>query len=143
MKFIGIFVHLTNQEQPSEENRRHGEFVLMVDAESPEQALRMFRDRIVEFRENSQFFDGLCKIFLLQLFEFDDFPKARAMMLNYKSIAGDPLMPFINCVAPSDQEDWCSIHDWRNNWPNVDGQLEKLFLEFKAQLPGPDMDAPR
>jgi len=135
MKFIGMFAHLTNQENESEGSRRHGEFGLIVEAESPRKAIEMFKARILEFRGNSQFFEGICQIFLVQLFEFDDFPKTRAAMLNYKSIAGDPMMPFISCVAPTDQADWCSIHDWSDNWPSVDGYTEKLFLEFKEEQP--------
>jgi hypothetical protein len=133
MKFIGVFAHLTNQEKTSEADRRHGEFNLMVDAKNSKEALHLFKNRILEFRRNSQFFEGICKVFLVQLFEFDDFPKTRAMMLNYKSVAGDPVMPFISCTAPTDQGDWCSIHDWSNNRPNVDGQMEKMFLEFKEE----------
>ncbi|MDP2647022.1 MAG: hypothetical protein Q8P24_18965 [Desulfobacterales bacterium] len=108
----------------------------MVDTDRPEQAIRMFRDRIFDYRKHRQFFEGDCKIFLVQLLEFDDFPKQGAFMLNYKSIAGDPLMPFISCTVPTDQQDWCSIQDWKDNWPVVDGQMENLFIEFKA--PSPD-----
>ena len=140
MKFIGMFAHMTNQELELENDRRHGEFSLMVEAESPQKAINMFKNRILEFRSNSDFFEGVCKIFLVQLFEFDDFPTRRAAMLNYKSIAGDPAMPFISCTVPSDQGDWCSIHDWTNNWPNVDGQMEKLFLEFKDKDALPDTE---
>ena len=140
MKFIGMFAHMTNQELELEDDRRHGEFSLMVEAESPQRAIDMFKNRILEFRSNSQFFEGVCKIFLVQLFEFDDFPTRRAAMLNYKSIAGDPVMPFISCTVPTDQGDWCSIHDWRNNWPNIDGQMEKLFLEFKDKDALPDAE---
>ena len=136
MKFIGMFSHMTNQEELSEADRRHGEFSLMVDAENPEQAIRMFRDRIVDYRKNRQFFEGVCKVFLVQLLEFDEFPKQGAFMLNYKSIAGDPMMPFISCTVPTDQRDWCSIHDWNGNLPEVDGQVENLFIEFKEESPG-------
>ena len=138
MKFIGMFAHMTNQEEDAEDDRRHGEFSLMVEAESPQKAIQMFKNRILEFRSKSRFFEGVCKIFLVQLFEFDDFPTTRAAMLNYKSIAGDPVMPFISCTVPTDQGDWCSIHDWKNNWPNIDGQMEKLFLEFKEKEALPD-----
>ena len=133
MKFIGMFSHMTNQEQVSEADRRHGEFSLIVEAETPDQAIRMFKDRICGYRKNSQFFEGVCRIFLVQLLEFDDFPKSGAVMLNYKSIAGDPIMPFISCTVPTDQRDWCSIYDWKDNWPEVDGQSENLFIEFKEE----------
>ena len=131
MKFVGMFSHMTNQEQVSEADRRHGEFILIVDAENVEQAIHMFRDRIVEDRNRKQFFEGVCKVFLVQLLEFDEFPKRAAAMLNYKSIAGDPMMPFISCTVPTDQQDWCSIHDWNEDRPEVDGQVEDLFIEFK------------
>ena len=135
MKFIGMFSHMTNQDKEAEEDRRHGEFSLIVEAPDPNQAIHMFKQRILDYRNTKQFFDGVCKIFLLQLVEFDEFPKAGAAMLNFKSIAGDPMMPFIGCIVPSNERDWCSIHDWRNNWPEVDGQMESLFIEFKEAPP--------
>ena len=133
MKFIGLFSHMTNQEQLDEADRRHGEFSMIAEAEGPEQAIGMFRDRIVGFRNSRQFFEGVSKIFLNQLLEFDEFPKAGAVMLSFKSVAGDPMMPFIRCTLPTDQQDWCSIYDWNENWPQVDGQGENLFIEFKAE----------
>ena len=95
----------------------------------------MFRDRIVDFRNSRHFFDGGCKIFLNQLLEFDEFPKSGAVMMNFKSIAGDPMMPFISCTVPTEQKDWCSIHDWNDNWPEVDGHAENLFIEFNDNSP--------
>ena len=130
MKYIGFFTHMTNQEEVLEEDRRHGEFSLMVEAEGPEDAATMFKDRIVTFRQSRRFFEGVCKVFLVQLLEFDEFPKSGAVMLNYKSVAGDPMMPFISCTIPTDQRDWCSIRDWEDNWPEVDGKKEQLFVEF-------------
>ena len=135
MKFIGLFSHMTNQDQLDEADRRHGEFSLIAEAEGPDQAIRMFRDRIVDFRNNRHFFDGVCKVFLNQLLEFDEFPKSGAVMMNFKSIAGDPMMPFISCTVPTDQQDWCSIHDWNDNWPEVDGHVENLFIEFNDDSP--------
>lgn len=135
MKFIGLFSHMTNQEQVEEVDRRHGEFSMIAEADGPDQAIRMFRDRIVGFRDSRQFFEGLSKIFLNQLLEFDEFPKSGAVMVNYKSIAGDPLMPFISCTVPTDQQDWCSIYDWNENRPQVDGRGENLFIEFKEEPP--------
>jgi len=130
MKFIGLFSHMTHQEQAAESDRRHGEFSLIVEAENPDQAVRMFRDRILDYRTHRQFFEGACTIYLNQLLEFDVFPKAAAM-LTYKSIAGDPIMPFISCTVPTDQQDWCSIHEWNDNRPQVDGRMENYFIEFK------------
>jgi len=135
MKFIGLFSLMSNQEQLDEADRRHGEFSLIVEAEAPDQAIRMFRDRIVYFRNNRQFFEGVCKIFLNQLLEFDEFPRSGAVMMNYKSIAGDPMMPFISCTVPTEHQDWCSIHDWNDNWPEVDGKTENLFIEFDDGTP--------
>ena len=135
MKFIGLFSHMTNQDKLDEADRRHGEFSLIAEAEGPDQAIRMFRDRIVDYRNSRHFFDGVCKIFLNQLLEFDEFPKSGAAMMNFKSIAGDPMMPFISCTVPTDQQDWCSIHDWNDNWPEVDGHVENLFIEFNDDSP--------
>lgn len=132
MYFIGNFVHATNQEETHEKDRRHGEFSLVVDAENPYLALLKFRDRIVKDRETRDFFQGDCCIYLIQLFEFDQFPADEAMMLNYKSIIGDPMMPFIRCSLPNDLSDTCRLFDWKNNAPEEDGQREKLFLQFEA-----------
>jgi len=132
MYFIGNFVYSTNQEEPLETERRHGEFSLIVDAENPNIALRKFLNRIVKYRETSDFFQGDCSIYLIQLFEFDRFPVHEATMLNYKSIAGDPIMPFIRCSLPNDLTDSCRIFDWKNSIPEIDGQREKLFLQFEA-----------
>ena len=115
-----------------EVDRRHGEFSLIIDAETPVSALKKFRDKIVNYRTTSDFFQGDCSIYLIQLFEFDMFPVEEAMMLNYKSIAGDPLMPFIRCSLPSDMTDSCRLFDWENNTPEIDGKKEKLFLAFEA-----------
>ena len=132
MYFIGNFVHATNQEEVMEVDRRHGEFSLIIDAETPVSALKKFRDKIVNYRTTSDFFQGDCSIYLIQLFEFDMFPVEEAMMLNYKSIAGDPLMPFIRWSLPSDMTDSCRLFDWENNTPEIDGKKEKLFLAFEA-----------
>jgi len=132
MYFIGNFIHATNQEETLEAERRHGEFSLIVDALNPDIAIQKFRDRIVKYRETSDFFQGDCSVYLIQLFEFDMFPADEAMMLNYKSIAGDPLMPFIRCSLPNDLTDTCRIFDWKKSVPEIDGKREKLFLQFKA-----------
>ena len=133
MYFIGNFVHATNQEEVLEENRRHGEFSLIVNADDTYQAFLKFKNRILKYREDSDFFQGDCSIYLIQLFELDTFPVDEAMMLNYKSIAGDPLMPFIRCSLPNDLTDSCRLFDWKNNVPEIDGQTEKLFLKFATE----------
>lgn len=130
MVFIGHFFCLTNQQETLEAERRHGEFSMVVEAEDKEVAYEKFKERILEFRKNSDFFEGACRIYFLQLLEFDSFPKKQAMMLNYKSTAGDPVMPFIGCSVPSDGFDFCRIHDWNNNQPEIEGQEQTLFLEF-------------
>ena len=134
MIYIGEFFHLTNQEEVNETDRRHGEFNLIVEAPDAQRATDLFKRRIVEFRSRSEFFMGECKIFFIRLLEFADFPRSRALMLNYKSTAGDPVMPFIGCTIPTDQTDACRIYDWKDNAPEIDGRNERLFLEFKGGL---------
>jgi hypothetical protein len=134
MIYIGEFFHLTNQEEVEERDRRHGEFNLVVETFDTQSAINMFKQRIIEFRQNSEFFMGECKIFFIRLLEFENFPQTRALMLNYKSMAGDPVMPFIGCTIPSDQTDACRIYNWKDNTPEIDGQNENLFLEFKGPI---------
>lgn len=135
MYFIGNFIYANNQEETLEADRRHGEFSLIINAEDPYRALQRFRDRIVRYREMSDFFQGDCSIYLIQLYEFDMFPVDEAMMLNYKSTAGDPMMPFIRCSLPNDVSDSCRLFDWKNNIPEIDGEKENLFLQFEAGAP--------
>ena len=132
MIFIGKFFYLTNQQEIEEQERRHGEFDLIVEAQEGEDAFMKFKQRIGELREKGDFFQGQTRIFFIQLLEFDRFPRHQSLMLNLKSTAGDPLMPFIGCSIPSDQADACRIYDWKNNEPEIDGQNEKLFLEFHS-----------
>jgi hypothetical protein len=132
MIFIGKFFYLTNQQEIEEQERRHGEFDLIVEAQEGEDAFMKFKQRIGELRDKGDFFKGQTRIFFIQLLEFDRFPRHQALMLNLKSTAGDPLMPFIGCSIPSDQADACRIYDWKNNEPEIDGQNEKLFLEFHS-----------
>lgn len=131
MIYIGKFFYLTNQQEIEEKDRRHGEFDLVFEANNVQEAYDAFKMRILEIREKSDFFQGQSSVFFIQLMEFDRFPKSQALMLNFKSTAGDPIMPFIGCSLPSDQGDACRIYDWKNNEPAIDGQNEKLFLEFR------------
>jgi len=133
MYFIGNFVHATHQEEVQEEDRRNGEFTMIIDAESPYAAIRKFRERITAYRQTTDFFQGDCAVFLIHLFEFDMFPVEEAMMLNFKSVAGDPLMPFIRCTMPTETAGTCRIFDWKNNAPEIDGRQEKLFLQFEGK----------
>lgn len=137
MIFIGNFIYLTNQEEVLEADRRHGEFNLIIEAPAADQALQGFKARIVAFRESSQFFQGNCQVFLVQLLEFDRLPVNEAMMISYKSVAGDPTMPFIGCLLPSDRSDWCRIYDWNNNRPEIDGAQESVFMEFRENTLAP------
>jgi len=131
MLFIGNFYYVSNQEEALDADRRHGEFNLMIEADSPEVALEMFKSRITALRKLRDFFTGDCSIFFAQLLDFEGLPRTEAMILNYKSYAGDPVMPFIGCIIPSDQVDACRIHSWEGNTPEIDGQNQKVFLEFK------------
>ena len=133
MIYIGKFLHVTNQQRTKEENRRHGEFNLIIEADSEKDAIAKFRDRIVEFRETSELFEGDCSIYMVHLLELEEFPKDRARMLYYKSIAGDPAMPYISCSAPSGQADGCKILNWMESGPSLDGQDANIFFRFKAE----------
>jgi hypothetical protein len=134
MIYIGEFFFLTDQQEVEERDRRHGEFNLVLESNEPREAIDQFKQRIVEFRRKSEFFTGDCKIYFIRLLEFENFPQNRALMLNYKSVAGDPLMPFIGCTIPSDQTDSCRVYNWKDNAPEVDGHNETLFLEFKGPM---------
>jgi len=131
MIYIGNFLHITNQEEALEKDRRHGEFNLIVTADNKEEAIEKFGRSIHKYRNTSDFFQGDCTIFFVELLEFENFPKFEAKMLNYKSIAGDPLMPYIACSVPSDDTDGCRIYDWNNNEPAIEGHRNKLFIDFK------------
>lgn len=131
MIYIGYFVHVTNQEQVDEADRRHGEFHMAVEADDAARALELFRLQILHHHRQSEFFDGVSRIYLVQLFELDRFPAHRAVMLTYKSVAGDPRMPFIRCSVPDSDTDGCRIFDWQDNQPEVDGEKETLFLAFE------------
>jgi len=107
MFYIGKFLHMTNQQETEESDRRHGEFNLIIQAENSEAAVARFKERIIESRENSDLFDG-------------------------ESIAGDPIMPYISCTAPTGETDGCRILNWMKNKPEIDGVDANLFLEFKS-----------
>jgi hypothetical protein len=130
MYFIANFQHLTDQEQTEERNRRNGAFSMMVQAESSQIALEKFRQRLISFRNTSMLFDGHCKIYISQLIEFDKFPADEAVLLNFTSVVGDPVLPHIACVVPTEQSNACNIHEWNNNHPFTEGQMDSLFLSF-------------
>lgn len=129
--YIGNFLHVTNQEETLEEDRRHGEFNLIVRANNMEEAIDKFGRSIHQYRETTDFFQGDCTIYFVELLEFENLPDYQAKMLNYKSVAGDPLMPYIACSVPSDETDGCRIINWEKNEPAVEGHAKKLFIDFK------------
>ena len=132
MLYIGKFLHMTNQQSTEEAERRHGEFNLIVQAQNSQEAIEYFKARIIDSRENSDLFEGECSIYMAHLLELEAFPSERAKMLYYKSIAGDPIMPYISCSAPNGETDGCRILNWMKNRPEIDGQDASLFLEFKS-----------
>ncbi|MEJ2221974.1 MAG: hypothetical protein P8X80_14305 [Desulfobacterales bacterium] len=131
MLFIGKFLHMTNQQSTEESQRRHGEFNLIVQAKNSQEAVEYFKERIIDSRENSDLFEGDCAIYIAHLLELEEFPRERAKMLYYKSVAGDPVMPYISCSAPNGETDGCRILNWMKNRPEIDGADANLFLEFK------------
>jgi hypothetical protein len=132
MIYIGKFLHATNQQEENESERRHGEFNLIIEAESQDAALEKFKERIVGFRDTSDLFEGECSIYMVHFLELSEFPKDRARMLYYKSIAGDPTMPYISCLAPSGESEGCKILNWMERTPELDGQDANLLIRFKA-----------
>lgn len=132
MIYIGNFLFLTNQKDPEPSARRHGGFNLMVEAQDEANALEFFRQRITLYRSASSFFEGMSTIFLTQLLELDAIPAGHAVMLNYKSFAGDPVLPYIECAAPLAENNACQIHEWIENQPTTEGRKDRLFMEFKS-----------
>jgi len=132
MIYIGKFLHATNQQNTKETDRRHGEFNLFIEADDENIAIDKFKKRINEFRETSDMFEGDCFIYMVHLLELEAFPKEKARMLYYKSIAGDPIMPYISCSAPSGEADGCKILNWMENRPEIDGQDTNVFIHFKG-----------
>lgn len=130
MYFIGNFQHVSDQQSADANKRRHGSFSMMVEADTADSALEKFRERLIAFRASTAFFEGQCTIYITQLLEFENFPSKEAIMVNFKSFAGDPFMPYIFCVVPDEQNNACSIHEWDNNHPTTEGRKDSLFLEF-------------
>jgi len=123
---------MTNQQKAEESERRHGEFNLIVQAENSEAAVERFKERIVASRESSDLFEGDSSIYIVHLLELEEFPSDRARVLYYKSIAGDPVMPYISCSTPNGETDGCRILNWMKNRPEIDGEDANLFIEFKS-----------
>jgi hypothetical protein len=132
MIYIGKFLHATDQQNTTETDRRHGEFNLIIEAGDQEAAILKFKERIAEFRAASDLFQGDCFIYMVHFLELQEFPQDRARMLYYKSIAGDPVMPYISCSAPSGEAEGCRILNWMENRPEIDGQDANVFIRFTA-----------
>ena len=130
MLYIGNFLYLTNQQCESESDRRHGEFNLIVETSNNEAAVDLFREQILELRASSDFFEGKCRIFFSQTIEFERVSNSSATLINFKSIAGDPQMPFIGCTLPTDAADDCRVFGWDENQPEIDGEKGNPFMEF-------------
>ena len=133
MLYIGKFLHMTSQQKAEESERRHGEFNLIVEAENNQAAVERFKARILDSRENSELFEGDSAIYFVHLLELQEFPSDRARLLYYKSIAGDPVMPYISCSTPNGETDGCRILNWMQNRPEIDGEDANLFMEFKGE----------
>lgn len=130
MIYIGSFLYLAGEEKAEEAQRRHGEFSLFVEAPTIETAIHRFRDKISEIHESGDFFDGRTSIFIHQLLGVERFPETAAMMLNFKSQAGDPVMPFIGCTHPTPESDDCKIYEWEEAGLKIDDEKRVLFMAF-------------
>jgi len=133
MIYIGNFLYLSNLQENSETDRRHGDFSLIVRADDRERAVEQFKARITGFKQASELFSGACRVFMTRLIELGDIPKTTAILLNYSSTAGDPVMPFIGCSAPSEQNDDCRIYEWKESEPEINGHQGRLFMEFQTR----------
>ncbi len=133
MIYIAKFLHATNQQKDKEANRRHGEFNLIIEAADQNNAIDKFKERLAQYRETTDLFEGDCFIYMVHLLELEEFPRDHARMLYYKSIAGDPVMPYISCSAPSGDTDGCRILSWMENQPELDGQDANIFIHFTAK----------
>ena len=137
MIYMGNFLYLSSQEEDRTSDRRHGEFNLVVEAEDVETAADRFREEIAQLRQTREFFAGRCSIFINEFLGFEKFSTRKATKINYKSIAGDPVMPFIGCTLPDAESDDCRVYEWKDVHLEIDSQKSRLFMEFK---PGSDTD---
>jgi len=132
MVYIGSFLYLSNRDKTDETLRRHGDFSMIIKAKNKDEALGFFKKKILSLRQTNDFFEGGCTIFFNQLLEFDSFPAAEAVMLDFKSVAGDPVMPFIGCSIASKVSDNCRIYTWQDDEPSADGANRQIFIEFES-----------
>jgi hypothetical protein len=131
MHFIGNFQHVSNQLAEAEDDRRHGSFSMVVSADTINAAMEKFRQKLIAYQKSTSFFEGRSAVFLTQLLEFDRFPQDEAIMLNFKSFAGDPVMPFIACSVPTERNNACKIHEWDDGRPLTEGQKDTVFVQFE------------
>ena len=92
MIYIGKFLHATNQQKTKEEDRRHGEFNLIIEADNEQTAIDRFKERITEFRGKTDLFEGDC--FILN----------QAVRRNEKRFPED----FMFQMTPEEMQDWKS-----------------------------------
>jgi hypothetical protein len=130
MYFIGNFQHVSQQLAEDENERRHGSFSMMVVADTTNAAMEKFRQKLLAYRKSTTFFEGRSTIFITRVLEFEQFPRDEAIMLNFKSFAGDPLMPFIACSVPTEESNACKIHEWDSGQPLTEGQKDSVFIQF-------------
>jgi hypothetical protein len=130
MYFIGNFQHVSQQLAEDENERRHGSFSMMVTAGTTNEAMEKFREKLLAYRKSTTFFEGRSTIFITQLLEFKQFPQGEAIMFNFKSFAGDPLMPYIACSVPTEESNACKIHEWDSGQPFTEGQKDTVFVQF-------------
>ncbi len=130
MYYLGNFRFVSDQQEIEEAERRHGEFSLIVEASSLKDSVDKFKQRIESFRRSTDFFNGHCAVFISNILEFEKIPRDQAVMLNFRSYAGDPLLPHIECTVPSEQSNACSIHHWHGNRPAKEDKPEEIFMVF-------------
>lgn len=130
MYFVANFQHISDQQAADEAERRHGSFSMMVESDSMDEALDKFRQRLVSFKKSTTFFEGKSTIYIIQVLEFENFPQDDAAIFNFKSFAGDPVMPHIACVIPTEQSNSCSIHEWQENRSVTEGREDSVFIQF-------------
>ncbi len=130
MYFIGNFQHVSHQLAEDENERRHGSFSMMVSADSTNEAMESFRRKLLAYRKSTTFFEGRSTIYITQLLEFEKFPQDEALMINFKSFAGDPVMPHIACSVPTEENNACKIHEWEGDHPITEGRKDTVFVQF-------------
>lgn len=131
MYYIANFQYVSDQQQADENNRRHGSFSMLMAAEDLDAALEKFRLKLVDYKKATTFFEGKCTVYITQLLQLDSIPKDEAMVLNFKSFAGDPVMPHIACAVPTEQSNACSIHEWQDGRPLTEGEQDSVFIHFE------------